>query len=434
MTLVASFAALVQPLAPAFTAPSFESFLTLLAGWLFARRKTITGLIQAAGALHKKHFSSYHRLFSAARWSLDRLGLALFSLLRPWCGEVVALTLDDTLARKRGKHVFGVGMHHDPLLSSRRKAVLNWGHSWVVLCVAPRFPFCPKKVFSLPILFRLYLNHNAARRARLAHKTRPQLGQELLHVLCRAFPAYGFHVRADSAYGGHDVLAHLPQNCDLTSRLDLDARLYDAPGPRGPGRGRPRKRGARRPSPRQMLLARARRATLDLYGRKDRVRLVEAEARWHHVPNRPLKIVAVAPLTGGRGVQAFYSTCHEASGQEVLCGYSERWSIEETNQASKQSLGFEEPQAWTRRAVKRTAPVAMLLYSLVVLWFAKVGHLAYRAPERPWYPSKDTPSFADMLATLQRQHLEQEISSLLPEGHLGQKLFQLVVTAAQVGP
>ena len=43
-----------------------------------------------------------------------------------------------------------------------------------------------------------------------------------------------FHVVGDSAYGGQSVLAHLPENCDLTSRLDLDARLYDPPPVRKP--------------------------------------------------------------------------------------------------------------------------------------------------------------------------------------------------------
>ena len=54
------------------------------------------------------------------------------------------VVLDDTLARKRGLKVFGVGMHHDPLLSTRRTAVMNWGHSWVVLGVIVRFRHWPE--------------------------------------------------------------------------------------------------------------------------------------------------------------------------------------------------------------------------------------------------------------------------------------------------
>ena len=80
MALVPSFLALLQPLAGVMTAPSFASFVTLLTGWVFARRRTVTRLIVAAGAVGSKHHSSFHRFFAAARWSLDELGLAVFRL------------------------------------------------------------------------------------------------------------------------------------------------------------------------------------------------------------------------------------------------------------------------------------------------------------------------------------------------------------------
>ena len=61
------------------------------------------------------------------------LGLALFQLIVPLLApSPVPLTLDDTLARKHGLKVFGAGMHHDPLASSRNYAVTSWGHSRVV--------------------------------------------------------------------------------------------------------------------------------------------------------------------------------------------------------------------------------------------------------------------------------------------------------------
>ena len=58
MNLVPSFQEVVQPLAVVMTAPSFASFITLLAGWVFARRRTVTGMILAADAVGMKHHSS----------------------------------------------------------------------------------------------------------------------------------------------------------------------------------------------------------------------------------------------------------------------------------------------------------------------------------------------------------------------------------------
>jgi hypothetical protein len=205
------------------------------------------------------------------------------------------------LARKRGLKVFGGGMHHDPLLSTRKTALTNWGHSWVVLGVLVQVPFRRDRYFCLPILLRLYLSHNAVERARRVPRPRRQLAVEMLELLCQHRKNREFHAVADSTYGGQSVLKHLPTNCDLTSRLHLDTRLY-APRPeRRPGtNGRPRKKGQRLPTPRQMFGGRMERHTLDLYGRRDRVRMAQAVGRWHCALDRPLRVVAVDPLTGGR--------------------------------------------------------------------------------------------------------------------------------------
>jgi hypothetical protein len=427
MELVPGFTLLLQGLAVTMTAPTFESFLTVLTGWIFAPRRTVTRMILAAGDSASKHYSSYHRVFSAARWSLDAVGLAVFGLIEPFCGDAVFVAIDDTLARKRGLKMFGVGMHHDPLLSSRSKTITNWGHSWVVLGVIVRLPFRDDHYFCLPILFRLYLNKSKAAKHRRAYRKRTELAVEMLRVLCNHRKNRRFHAVADSAYGGASVLCHLPANCDLTSRLVKDARLYDAPLMRKPGqKGRPRKRGNKLPTPQAMLAGRCRRVSLDIYGRTERARIADTEARVHAAPDRPLRVVAVEALKGGRGQEAFYSTCEDATAEEVIAWYAARWSIEVSFHDSKQSLGFQEPQGWKRKAVERTAPVAMLLYSLIVLWFASAGHRRYRAVDCPWYTSKSAASFADMLATLRRESIRQKVSSLALRGPGSRKIRQLL--------
>ena len=433
MILVSSFLDVVQQVSFVMTALTFSILVTVLTGWVFARRRVVTRIIEAADAVGAKHHSAFHRIFSAARWSLDDLGLAVFDLITPWIPDgPVSLALDDTLARKRGLKVFGVGMHHDPLLSTRKTAVMNWGHSWVVLGVIVSFPFRPGHYVSLPILFRLYVNKKTAAKKRLRYRTRPELAVEMLAKLCNARENRRFHVVADSAYGGQSVLAHLPENCDLTSRLDLNARLYDPPPVRKPGtNGRPRKRGQRLLTPRQMLEQRTRRLTLDIYGRRDRSRVADQVARVYALPCRPLRVVAVEPLTGGRRIQAFYSTRHEADAEQVLTWYASRWSIEETFHDAKGHLGFEQPQGWTRHAVERTAPTAMWLYSLIVLWFAAEGHRHYRAPNRPWYRSKSCASFADMLNTLRCESVREQVLSLGLKGRGSKNIMKTLFTAVQ---
>ena len=433
MTLVSSFLGLVQQLAFVMTVPTFDTFVTVLTGWVFARRRTVTGMILAADAVGTKHHSAFHRLFAKAQWCLDELGLAVFGLILPWVREgSVMLALDDTLARKRGLKVYGVGMHHDPMISTRKVARVNWAHSGVVLSVIVRFPFCTERYFALPILFRLYINKQTVAKKGGWYRTRPELAVDRRYTLCRAYENRRFHVVADSTYGGQSVLGDLPENGDLTSRLGLDARLYETPPLPKPGtNGRPRKRGERLPSPRQRLTGRARRLMLNIYGRRDKVRLTDCVARVYAVPQRPLRIVAVEPLTGGRKIQAFYSTPHDASAEQVLTWYAMRWSIEVAFQNSKTHLGFEQPQGWTPKAVERTAPMAMLLYSLIVLWFARCGHRHDRRPNCPWYNTKRHPSFADMLATLRRESVREQVPSTPLSRRGKQKVLKTLLHAVQ---
>jgi hypothetical protein len=273
----------------------------------------------------------------------------------------------------------------------------------------------------------LYLNKKAAVKHRRAYRTRPALAVELLKVLCKHRENKRFHAVADSAYGGKSVLGMLPANCDLTSRLVKDARLHDSPPQRKKGqKGRPRKRGDRLPTPQQMLAGRCRHVSLEIYGRNEQARLADVEARVFAVPQRRLRVVAVEALQGGRGQEVFYSTCHEATAEMVIAWYATRWSIEVTFHDSKQSLGFEQPQGWSRKSVERTAPMAMLLYSLVVLWFAREGHRYYQPLKSPWYVSKTAPSFSDMLATLRRQSVRQTVFAMALRGPGSRKIRQLL--------
>lgn len=433
MSLHDSFLLLLQSLVPIMSAPSFANLCVVVTGWIFAGRHTITQMLLAAGAVHTKHFSAYHRLFAAARWSRDRMGLAVFDLIQLALSGTILVAVDDTLARKRGLKMFGTGMHHDPLLSSRGKTITNWGHSWVVLGIVVTFPLWPDRTFCLPILFRLYLNKKRAEKERRQYRTRPELAVELIGLLCKYAKTRRFHVVADSAYGGQSVLKFLPANCDLTSRLTLKARLYTAPPERKAGtNGRPRKRGFLLPTPQAMLQERARRLVLSIYGRQEEARVCDMEARVYAAPQRPLRVVAVEALKGGRGREAFYSTRVDASAEQILTWYAQRWAVEVAFHDSKQYLGFEEPQGWTRNAVERTAPMAMLLYSLIVLWFVREGHRHYQLALNPWYKSKSRPSFRDMLLTLRRESVYQQLLSLGLSGQGSRKVLELLENAVSL--
>ena len=81
----------------------------------------------------------------------------------------------------------------------------------------------------------------------------------------------------------------------------------------------------------------------------------------------------------------------------LLETYARRWTLAVTFHDAKHHLGFEDPQNQSPRAVRQTAPLAALVYGMVLLWYAdrvRTGTPA-RWVSRPWYATKATPSFLD---------------------------------------
>jgi hypothetical protein len=129
--------------------------------------------------------------------------------------------------------------------------------------------------------------------------------------------------------------------------------------------------------------------------------------------DRELTIVLVRDLEGKRPDQMFYRTKLNWSARQILTAYSYRWAIECTFENRKQLLGLEGPANRLPKAVERTAPFALMLSSLIVVWFHKTGHQFVRFPNRPWYPRREEPSFADLLTTLRRVSLEEKTGTVL---------------------
>ena len=163
MQLTDSFQNLLLIFSPVFTEPSFKTFRLLMTGWILStRHRYVTDLIVSSDSVGNGHFSDYHRFFSQAVWDIDHLWKLLSQLIvRTLIGQDATIVLagDDTLCRKRGLGIFGTGMHHDPLSSSKSKKICHWGHDWVDLCIVISKPWwAPSKVFALPICMRLYRN------------------------------------------------------------------------------------------------------------------------------------------------------------------------------------------------------------------------------------------------------------------------------------
>jgi len=292
----------------------------------------------------------------------------------------IIVAVDDTLNRKTGRRIWAAGMHHDPLLSTARRAVFSFGHNGVVLSVQLRLPFAPDKVWSLPILMRLYRRQQKERKpGRLRgegkaigqappseYRTRPQLASEMIALLASWVPQRTIHVVGDSEYAGKTISRHLPDNVHLTSRMVMNAALYDRPAKRRKGeRGAPRKKGKRLPSPVELLKSKKVRWTkikVTLYDRRVRVWYKSCVALWYNsAGTRPLRIVVVRDPSGRRKDDCFFSTDLSLSAKAILELFAMRWPLEVAFYNAKQFLGLQDPQNRTPQAVQRTAPLALVV-------------------------------------------------------------------------
>jgi hypothetical protein len=423
------FAGVLAAYAGCFQARSYATFQWLVLGWVQClERRTLTAVALASGAVGRRHISVFHRFFARAQWSLDAVGQVVFQQALRWlpADQPLYLLGDDTLARKQGKCVSLAAMHHDPLLSTARKPFFSFGHVWVVLALGVSLPMGRGRGFALPLLVRLYTGAKRGGRAdapsrpttgkrrrvaEAAHaardrRTKLELLREMVGVVAAWAPDRTCYLAVDSAYAGRVLLEQRPLNVQIISRLRLDAALW-APAPkRRPGqKGRPRRRGARLPTP-QQVAARCRQwhaLSVAIYGRTVTTQVRTLRALWYAaLRTQPVQIVLVRDPTGKRRDEAFFCTDLAADARFILEAYARRWCLEVTFHDAKQFLGFAEPQCQTPRAVQRTAPFALLVYDLVLLWFAEHAHTATSPawPVRPWYRHKAAPSFVDMLASL----------------------------------
>ena len=145
-------------------------------------------------------------------------------------------------------------------------------------------------------------------------------------------------------------------------------------------------------------------------GRTVRRRLHGLTAQWYHVcRGKPVRVVvARAP---GHIEDDLHVVCSDPAvpDAQIVQRYYDRWGIEECIQEGKQHLGMERTRGWCAKTVSRQAPLALILSTLVKLWYLQqaVKHPVRTPPPLPWYPQKASPSFRDMLASLRRAIWEE---------------------------
>jgi hypothetical protein len=399
-TVPPSLMALLEKLGT-FTAPSLRTFAALVTGLVAATgKRTVTGMLTAAGLSRTWSHDRAHAFFSRASWNPEVLGLVLSHLIaRSLLADAAVMTVavDDTLFKRQGKNVFGAAWQHDG--AAKGPKPVGRGTCFVVVGIIVQLPFCTRPV-CLPVMARLWRPKTGP--------SKTELAASMIRLLAVCHHQRTLHVVADAAYHGK-ALRELRGNVTFTTRLPANAVLYDLAPPRTGRRGRPALKGARLGDPADLAAtAKFRKAQVNRYGRTDTVYLAEIRCLWYgSFHTQTVRVILLRDDGTDSSYDLALVTTDLDSGPAALIGrYAWRWSIEVTFAEARDLLGVGQARNRTENAVRRTVPFGLYCYSITVIWYTLHGHHPGDAAERrhraPWYTTKTEPAFSDMLAKLRR--------------------------------
>jgi hypothetical protein len=253
------------------------------------------------GYANEPHFQTYHRVLNRAAWSPLQASHHLLRFLVAVLTrqEVIVLGLDDTIDRRRGKQISAKGIYRAPVRSSQSQCVKTSGLRWLCCMVLSPIAWA-NRGWALPFMTVLCPAERFYEQRGRRHQRVTERAWQIIRLVRRWLPAsyYELAFVTDSSFAALallDLVSRLPRTSVIT-RLRLDAALYDPAPARAPGtRGRPRRKGKRRPTLETVLSDETPQWTTltveQWYGEGQRqVEVATDTAVWYHAGTPPVAI------------------------------------------------------------------------------------------------------------------------------------------------
>jgi hypothetical protein len=427
LSLPIAFTSAIGGFAPVFSRPVWQHVKVLMTGAVLAPgKRTVTAILQIMGHSAASDFQTYHRVLNRAVWStLTASRLLLRFLVAVFIPSgVVVFGLDDTIERRRGEQITAKGIYRDPVRSSHTHFVKVSGLRWLACMVLAPLSWADR-VWALPFLTVLCPSERFYAHRGRRHQPLTERAWQMIRLLVRWLPGREIVCVADSSFAVLELLDKvktLPRASVIT-RLRLDAALYDPPPHRAPGtKGRPRLKGKRRPTLEAVLAdAKPQWTTLIVdqwYGEGPRaVDVATATAVWYHTGKPPVAIrwVLIRDPKQAFKPQALLSTNLDHTPEQMLPWFVRRWTMEVTFEEARAHLGMETQRQWNDRAIARTTPALLSLYSIITLTAQQLiekGATCMRSTA--WY-RKTRPTFSDALAWVRRYIWDHSHFSMSPQ-------------------
>ena len=101
--------------------------------------------------------------------------------------------------------------------------------------------------------------------------------------------------------------------------------------------------------------------------------------------------------------EAFFSTDVQLAPEQIIHYFVLRWNIEVTFAETRAHLGVETQRQWSDKAIARTTPCLMALFSLVCLFALEIlKKQTLPILSTAWYNKKSAATFSDILSFVRR--------------------------------
>src|SRR5260221_2967818 len=391
-------------------------------------KRTVSAVLRVMGLSGERNYPKYHQVLSRAQWSGLEVGQILLKLLLKTFmrGEgVLTFGIDETIERRRGEKIAARGIYRDPVRSSKSHLVKASGLRWICLMWLTNIPWAAR-IWLLPFLAVLAASERYYEGQGRKAKKITDHARQMVFQLRRWLPNKKLIIVGDSAYAALEFLdacASLVNPVTVITRLRMDAALYESAPPYS-GTGRPRKKGKRLPTPQEFADHADtvwQRMTLHWYDHEERLLdIATGTAVWYHtgLPLVPIRYLIIRDVAGKFKPQALLCTQENLTSEQILAFFMRRWQMEPTLSHVREHLGVETQRQWSDRAIARTTPALMGLFSLItVLADALIACHGIPTRTAAWYPKK-LPTFSDALALVRQRlwsHLTFQMSTDEPD-------------------
>lgn len=402
--------AILTPFAVLFSRPTWQNTLTLLLGAILCRgKRTVCAVLRIMGLENNSCFAKYHHILNRTKWSALTGSKILLKLLLELTGKClpVVLFVDETLERRKGPKIKAKGYYRDAVRSSKNAVVKTSSLKWLSMAVSWRFPFS-SRYFALPFMTVLEPSKKSNKTAKRRHKTTIQWTVQMLCQVLRWMKDTPLILVGDGGFAsGHLAWICLKHKIALVSRLKMNARLYDFPPECRGKRGRKRIRGEKLITFKQMVERSDldwKEALVEVYGKMRMIKYISNTCLWGVDGFSPLPIrwVLVVHPNGELDPLPLMSTDVSLTPEKLVELYVRRWNHEAAFEEAREHLGVETQRQWSDKAIARTTPILLSLYTIVCLIANRLNEEhPIKVAQTAWYQKKDA-AFSDLLTAVRK--------------------------------